>query len=71
MCTARDDLSDSQGIGVKNEQIDAVITTSPPGSVHFVGAAVKRATGALWLADLRDPLIANPHRRADTAALKA
>ena len=25
--------------------IDAVLTTSPPGSVHLVGAAVKRATG--------------------------
>jgi glycosyltransferase involved in cell wall biosynthesis len=55
----------------RREAIDAVITTSPPGSVHFVGAAVKRATGARWLADLRDPLIANPHRRADTAATRA
>jgi glycosyltransferase involved in cell wall biosynthesis len=55
----------------RREGIDAVITTSPPGSVHFVGAAVKRATGARWLADLRDPLIANQHRRADTAATRA
>jgi glycosyltransferase involved in cell wall biosynthesis len=55
----------------RREGIDAVITTSPPGSIHFVGAAVKRATGAAWLADLRDPLIANPHRRADTAATRA
>jgi glycosyltransferase involved in cell wall biosynthesis len=55
----------------RREGIDAVITTSPPGSVHFVGAAVKRATGAKWLADLRDPLIANPHRRADTTATRA
>ena len=55
----------------RKEGIDAVITTSPPGSVHFVGSAVKRATGARWLADLRDPLIANPHRRNDTAATRA
>jgi glycosyltransferase involved in cell wall biosynthesis len=55
----------------RKEGIDAVITTSPPGSVHFVGGAVKRATGARWLADLRDPLIANPHRRNDTAATRA
>ena len=48
-----------------------VITTSPPGSVHLVGAAVQRATGARWLADLRDSLVAHPHRRADTAATKA
>jgi glycosyltransferase involved in cell wall biosynthesis len=55
----------------RREGIDAVITTSPPGSVHFVGAAAKRATGVKWLADLRDPLIANPHRRADTTATRA
>jgi glycosyltransferase involved in cell wall biosynthesis len=55
----------------RREGIDAVITTSPPNSVHFVGAAVKRATGARWLADLRDPLIAHPHRRSDTAATRA
>lgn len=56
---------------VRNEGIDAVITTSPPGSIHLVGAAVKRATGARWLADLRDPLVANQHRRADTTATRA
>jgi glycosyltransferase involved in cell wall biosynthesis len=55
----------------RREGIDAVITTSPPGSVHFVGAAVKRATGAAWLADVRDPLVANPHRRADSTATRA
>jgi len=42
-----------------------VLTTSPPSSVHFVGAAVKRATGARWVADLRDSLVAHPHRRAE------
>ena len=54
----------------RREGIDAVITTSPPGSIHLVGAAVRRATGAAWLADLRDPLVANPHRRSDTAATR-
>ena len=56
---------------VRREGIDAVMTTSPPGSIHFVGAAVKQATGARWLADLRDPLVANQQRRADTAATRA
>jgi glycosyltransferase involved in cell wall biosynthesis len=56
---------------VRREGIHAVITTSPPGSIHFAGAAVQKATGARWLADLRDPLVANPHRRADTAATRA
>ncbi|MGH3136643.1 MAG: glycosyltransferase [Gaiellaceae bacterium] len=55
----------------RREGIDAVITTSPPGSIHFVGAAVQKATRASWLADLRDPLVANQHRRADTTATRA
>ena len=56
---------------VRREGIDVVMTTSPPGSIHFVGAAVKQATGARWLADLRDPLVANQQRRADTTATRA
>ena len=55
----------------RREGIDAVITTSPPPSVHFVGAAVQRATGARWIADLRDPIVANQQRRVDTAAARA
>src|SRR4051812_10505355 len=50
----------------RREQIDVVLTTSPPSSVHFVGAAVKRATGARWIADLRDSLVASPHRRTES-----
>jgi glycosyltransferase involved in cell wall biosynthesis len=49
---------------VRQEGIDVVITTSPPGSVHLVGAATKRATQARWVADLRDSLLAHPHRDA-------
>ena len=40
---------------VRREGIDVVVTTSPPGSVHLVGAAVKRLAGVPWVADLRDP----------------
>jgi glycosyltransferase involved in cell wall biosynthesis len=47
-----------------------VITTSPPGSVHLVGAAVKRALGARWIADLRDSLLAHQDRRSDTFAVR-
>ena len=53
------------------ERIDAVITTSPPASVHLVGAAVQKATGARWLADLRDSLVAHPHRRSESFAVRA
>ena len=53
------------------EKIDVVVTTSPPDSVHLVGAAVKKATGAAWVADLRDSLVAHPHRRAESLAVRA
>jgi glycosyltransferase involved in cell wall biosynthesis len=48
---------------VRGEKIDVVLTTSPPPSLHLLGAAVKRTTGAAWVADLRDPLTSHPHRR--------
>jgi len=48
---------------VRREGIDVVLTTSPPPSLHLLGAAVKRTTGAAWVADLRDPLASHPHRR--------
>ena len=53
------------------EEIDVVLTTSPPNSVHLVGAAVKRATGARWVADLRDSIAAHPHRNVEHAAVRA
>jgi glycosyltransferase involved in cell wall biosynthesis len=55
----------------RKEKIDVVVTTSPPNSVHLVGAAVKKATGAKWVADLRDSLVAHPHRRAESIAVRA
>jgi glycosyltransferase involved in cell wall biosynthesis len=56
---------------VKREGIDAVLTTSPPNSINLIGAAVKKATGVKWVADLRDPLIAdadNPIERLPARA---
>jgi glycosyltransferase involved in cell wall biosynthesis len=55
----------------RREGIDVVITTSPPTSVHLIGAAVKRATGARWIADLRDSIGANPHRRFESRLVRA
>ena len=55
---------------VRREGIDVVLTTSPPSSVHLIGAAVKRATGVRWVADLRDSIIAHPHRRAERLAVR-
>jgi glycosyltransferase involved in cell wall biosynthesis len=54
----------------RRQRIDVVLTTSPPGSVHLVGAAVKRALGVRWVADLRDSLVAHPHRRAESGLVR-
>jgi glycosyltransferase involved in cell wall biosynthesis len=56
---------------VRGEGIDVVLTTSPPPSVHLVGAAAKAATGVRWVADLRDSLVANPHRDASRTVVRA
>lgn len=48
---------------VRRLGIDVVLTTSPPGSVHLAGAAVRRATKARWVADLRDSIARHAHRR--------
>jgi glycosyltransferase involved in cell wall biosynthesis len=55
----------------KREGIDVVVTTSPPSSVHLVGAAVKRAAGIPWVADLRDSVVAHPHRHAERLLVRA
>jgi glycosyltransferase involved in cell wall biosynthesis len=55
---------------VKREGIDAVITTSPPNSIHLLGAAVKKMTGVRWVADLRDSVGAHPHRRTESFAVR-
>jgi len=52
----------------RSERIDVVLTTSPPGSIHLIGAAVKKATGVAWVADLRDSLVLHPHRSNEGAA---
>ncbi len=56
---------------VREHEIDVVVSTSPPGSTHLIAAGIARATGARWVADLRDSLVAHAHRRADTTATKA
>jgi len=56
---------------VRAEGIDVVLTTSPPNSVHLIGAAVKRMTGVRWVADLRDSIALHPHRGVERAAVRA
>jgi glycosyltransferase involved in cell wall biosynthesis len=41
---------------IRQQGIDAVITTGPPHSMHLIGRGLKRALPQLiWLADFRDP----------------
>jgi glycosyltransferase involved in cell wall biosynthesis len=56
---------------VRREGIDVVLTTSPPGSVHLVGAAVQKATGAKWVADLRDSIALHAHRSTEGLGARA
>jgi glycosyltransferase involved in cell wall biosynthesis len=55
---------------VRREPIDILLTTSPPNSVHLIGAAVKRLTGIRWVADVRDSIVANPDRRIESIAVR-
>ncbi len=56
---------------VRRRRIDAIMTTSPPASVHLIGAAVAAATRVPWVADLRDSWLDHPHRTYDSRGLRA
>lgn len=56
---------------VRRRHIDAIMTTSPPPSVHLIGAAVATATSRPWVADLRDSWLAHPHRRYESRGVRA
>ena len=40
---------------IKQEQIDTIITTGPPHSLHLIGLELKEALAVKWIADFRDP----------------
>ncbi len=40
---------------LKEEQINTVITTGPPHSVHLIGEQLKQKHTVKWIADFRDP----------------
>jgi len=56
---------------VRNEGIDAIITTSPPLSMNLIGASVKKLTGVPWVADQRDSLVLNADRRFEKKSVQA
>ncbi|MGB5498520.1 MAG: glycosyltransferase family 4 protein [Maribacter sp.] len=40
---------------IEKEEIDTIITTGPPHSVHLIGLHLKQKEKLKWLADFRDP----------------
>ncbi|MEZ4856031.1 MAG: glycosyl transferase family 1 [Gelidibacter sp.] len=40
---------------IQKEQIETIITTGPPHSLHLIGLQLKARLGVTWLADFRDP----------------
>ena len=40
---------------LKENQVDAIVTTGPPHSAHMIGLALKQKLDIPWLADFRDP----------------
>jgi len=40
---------------IREDDINLIITTGPPHSIHLIGRNIKRKTGIKWLADFRDP----------------
>lgn len=40
---------------LKTNQVDAMVTTGPPHSMHLIGLGLKAHTNLPWLADFRDP----------------
>lgn len=40
---------------IRENEIDTIITSGPPHSLHLIGLALKERTKAHWIADFRDP----------------
>lgn len=40
---------------IQKHNIETIITTGPPHSIHLIGLALKQRLGVKWLADFRDP----------------
>ncbi len=42
---------------LKENQVDLIVSTGPPHSMHLIGLGLKKKTGIPWLADFRDPWV--------------
>ena len=42
---------------IRKEGVQAIYSTSPPATAHLIAASLKSLTGAVWVADFRDPWV--------------
>jgi hypothetical protein len=47
---------------IQREEIDCIMTTSPPDSIHFFGLFLKKMTKIPWIMDIRDAIVGDPNR---------
>ncbi len=40
---------------LRDNPVDAIVTTGPPHSMHLIGLGLKQSLGIKWLVDIRDP----------------
>jgi glycosyltransferase involved in cell wall biosynthesis len=52
---------------IRQGGVDAILTSSPPDSVHLAGLDLRRRFALPWIADFRDPWVALHFRRPPTA----
>ena len=58
---------------ITENEIETVITTGPPHSLHLIGMQLKRDLGVKWLADFRDPWTTigyHKHLRLSSASVR-
>ena len=46
----------------RDTPVEMILSTQPPAAAHIAGMLLKAWSGALWVADFRDPLWGNPFR---------
>jgi glycosyltransferase involved in cell wall biosynthesis len=52
-----------QGLRIcRGGTIAAMVTSGPPHTCHLIGLWLARLTGTPWVADFRDPWVANPYK---------
>lgn len=55
-------VMEAAGTLIGENNISAVISTSPPVGTHLAAMWLKRRYGLHWVADFRDPIVGNPGR---------